>query len=183
MVTSVNFRETDIKGIYEIARRPNADFRGFFMKVLDFQVFTPWGNRKVEQINLTYTKESGTIRGLHYQVVPNEEAKLVTCIYGQVTDIVVDLRRNSPTFGKYVSIELNSETQNSVLIPEGCAHGLQTMTNDVKMLYAHSAPYVRASERTIYPLDKDLAIKWPMQISYISDKDKDGQNLCELASG
>ena len=173
----VSFNKTNINGVYEVLRAQKIDNRGFFMKILDLRNFTEWGNRHVEQINFTYTKERGTVRGLHFQVSPNEEAKLVTCICGRVTDIVLDLRKGSSTFGDFAIVELNSESQNSILIPEGCAHGLQTMTDNVKMLYAHSAPYVKSDERTIYPLDPDLAIEWPMPIQSISDKDKNGQSF------
>lgn len=177
MVTQVSFNETSINGLYEVKRELNADNRGYFMKILDFQMFPEWGDRQVEQINLTYTKKRGTIRGMHYQVSPNEEAKMVTCIYGRVADVVLDLRKDSSTFGDFAVVELDSKIQNSILVPEGCAHGLQTLTDNVKMLYAHSAPYVKSSERTIYPLDPDLEINWPIPAQFISDKDRNGQSF------
>ena len=114
---------------------------------------------------------------MHYQMKPFHEAKLVTCINGSVFDVIVDVRPNSKTFGKYFHIELNSRTYNSILIPEGCAHGLQTLTENVTMLYAHSARYNQSSERTINPLDKTLGIQWPLPIYDISDKDKNGETF------
>jgi dTDP-4-dehydrorhamnose 3,5-epimerase len=125
----------------------------------------------VAQINHTGTRKKGTVRGMHFQYPPHAELKLVSCLRGHIWDVAVDLRAGSPTFLKWHAEELSAENGRAMLIPEGCAHGFQTLTNDVEMLYVHSAPYVTESEGGVRATDPLLAISWPMPIAEISERD------------
>lgn len=177
-----NFRvaATPIGGVFLLNRTPIEDGRGAFMRLFGYTEVPQWGGRPIKQVNKTITSMKGTLRGLHFQTSPNEEAKIVTCLKGSVLDVIADCRRTSSTFGKVFSVELNSANNSSVLIPEGCAHGLQTLENDTEMLYLHSEVYAKESECTVNPLDSYLAINWPLNVTNISDKDKAGIQFSEL---
>ncbi len=125
----------------------------------------------VAQVNLTCTSLCGTIRGLHYQYPPYAEKKLVTCIRGRIWDVIVDIRAGSPTFLQWSAEELSGDNHRSLLIPEGFAHGFQTLSDEVEILYCHSAVHVPAAEGGLYPLDPRLQISWPLPITEISERD------------
>jgi dTDP-4-dehydrorhamnose 3,5-epimerase len=133
--------------------------------------------QSIAQINHTYTARKGTIRGLHYQLPPHAEMKLISCIRGEVWDLAVDLRANSPTFLKWHAEYLTADNGFSLLIPEGFAHGFQCLTNDVELLYCHSSAYVPTVERGVHPLDASLAIDWPLPITELSHKDSEHPKL------
>ena len=137
----------------------------------------------VAQINLTCTARSGTIRGLHFQYPPHAEKKLVTCIRGRVWDVIVDIRAGSPTFLMWHAEELSDENHRSLLIPEGFAHGFQTLSDEVEMLYCHSAAYVAAAEGGLYPLDPYLQISWPLPITEFSARDRQHPALNDSFQG
>lgn len=125
----------------------------------------------IAQVNLTCTSRCGTIRGLHFQHPPHAEKKLVTCIRGRVWDVIVDIRFGSPTFLQWRAEELSDENQRSLLIPEGFAHGFQTLSDEVEMLYCHSAAYVATTESGLNVMDPRLQITWPLPITELSVRD------------
>lgn len=125
----------------------------------------------VEQVNLVRTREAGTVRGLHLQVPPVAEVKLVSCVQGRVFDVAVDLRPTSATFGSWVGYELSADVGDALLLPAGCAHGIQTLVDDCAVVYVHSAAYAPEREAGLHPLDPGLAIEWPLPPSGLSDRD------------
>lgn len=164
--------DTPLTGLKLIQRERIGDQRGFLERLFCAEELAIAGwNRSVVQINHTYTHRQGTVRGLHFQYPPHMEMKLVTCLSGAVWDVAVDLRSDSPTFLSWHAEELSADNQRSYLIPEGFAHGFQSLTDDVEMLYCHSASYTPEAEGGLNPRDPKLAINWPLDISEISDRD------------
>lgn len=162
-----------MEGLKLLRRKRFGDERGYLSRLFDAEDMSDLGWRGgVFQINETVTKRAGTVRGMHYQHPPFAEAKLVTCLAGRVEDVVVDIRAGSPTFLKHFSVELSDDNALSLLIPEGFAHGFQTRVDDVRMIYAHSAPYRPEAEGGLHPLDPALAIAWPIAIEALSDRDR-----------
>jgi dTDP-4-dehydrorhamnose 3,5-epimerase len=133
--------------------------------------------KPVAQINRTKTVGRGTVRGLHFQHPPHSEMKFVICLRGKVFDVAVDLRADSPALLKFHTQILTEDTPLALLIPEGFAHGFQSLTDDVEMLYLHSSPYIAASEGGICPTDARLGIVWPLEISEMSDRDANHPKL------
>lgn len=149
------------------------DQRGYFKRVFCRKEFLNIGlDFSLVQANESFSKTAGTIRGLHFQRPPFEEDKLVRCLNGKIFDVVFDIRKNSPTFGKYFSVELSEENQRMLLIPKGCAHGFQTLIQDCLVSYAVSAAYAPSVEGGIRWNDPFHRIPWPIQPpSLISEKD------------
>ena len=165
--------DAPLSGLKIIQRKAIEDERGFLSRVFCAEAFAQYGFEKaVNQINQTLTRQKGAVRGLHYQLPPNAEIKLVSCIKGEVLDIAVDLRKDSPTFLHWHAEVLSESNRRSLLIPEGFAHGFQTLTNNCEMLYLHSAPYAKESESAINIADPKLAITLPLAITDISERDK-----------
>ncbi len=165
--------ETPISGLKIIQRKPIADDRGFLSRLYCSEDFNVMGhNKPVSQINQTLTKKRGAIRGLHYQLPPSAETKLVNCIRGEIFDVAVDLRKDSPTYLKWHAEILSEKNQKSFLIPEGFAHGFQTLTADCELIYLHTAPYSREHERGLNCVDKKINIVWPLKITEISERDR-----------
>ena len=131
-----------------------------------------WGDRGIAQVNLSRSEAVGTVRGLHFQLPPHSEAKLVRCLKGRVWDLAVDLRRDSDTYGHWHGIELNPEIGNAFFIPEGCAHGFQALECGSELLYLHSGAWVPDSEAGIRWDDPDLSIAWLLPVTEISDRDR-----------
>lgn len=164
--------ETTIPDVKLITRKVLADERGFFSRIFCKEALTEFGwHTPIEQINHSFTQKKGTIRGFHIQNSPYQEMKLVSCLHGEVFDIAVDLRRASPTFLQWHGAYLSAENSNALLIPEGFAHGFQSLTDNVELLYCHSQVYQPSAETGITPLDSTLAIKWPLPAVNISDRD------------
>ena len=163
--------DTPIAGVKVITRKPIGDVRGFLERSFCAEDLKEagWAD-PIAQINRTFTAERGTLRGMHYQAPPMAEDKIVNCLRGSVLDVAVDLREGSPTFLQHFAIELG-EDDNALLIPKGCAHGFQTLSNDVEMLYFHSTPYSADHEDNINPQDPKLGIEWPLPVSVISERD------------
>ena len=162
-----------LDGSYTIAIRRIGDDRGFFARIWDEAIFAEHGIpiRNV-QTNLSYNRQRGTLRGLHWQVEPYGESKLVRCTRGAVYDVAVDLRRDSPTFGRWQGVRLTAEERNMVFVPAGCAHGYQALEDDAEVSYQVSHAYVPGSERGIRWNDPSLGIDWPITDDVIvSDKD------------
>ena len=164
--------DTEIPGLSIVKRLPSADNRGLFERLFCTTEINAWSNRPIKQINRSKTKLKGVIRGLHFQKKPHSEFKLITCLSGSVMDVTVDLRKKSPSFGKSFAIRLSEANDISLLVPEGCAHGFQTLTNDVEMLYLHSTSYAAQYEDGINSLDETLDINWPLACVERSERDK-----------
>lgn len=156
-----------------IERQRMVDDRGFLSRIFCARELVASGwNNPIMQINHTYTKKRGTVRGMHFQRQPCSEMKLVTVIRGEVWDVAVDLREGSSTFLQWHAETLSAENGRALLIPEGFAHGFQSLTDDVEMLYCHSVAYDSKTEDGLLPSDARLAIHWPLMISNISRRDQ-----------
>ncbi|MBC3932713.1 dTDP-4-dehydrorhamnose 3,5-epimerase family protein [Undibacterium curvum] len=165
--------ETPLRDLHLIQRLPLGDERGYFQRLFCAEELALFGWREpVQQINHTYTKEKGSVRGLHMQLAPHAEAKLITCLRGEVWDVAVDLRLGSSTFLHWHAVHLIAEKACSYLIPEGFAHGFQTLSDDVEMLYCHSQAYAPDSEFGIHVQDPRLQIHWPLPIGRQSERDQ-----------
>ncbi len=168
----MNFIETPLKGLYLIEPELIKDDRGFFTRIYCKKQFLTIGFEKdFVQFNHSFNIKKGTIRGLHYQKPPFAETKLIRCIEGGVFDVAVDLRKNSPTYLKSFGVELSSLNKLCILIPEGFAHGFQTLANDTSLLYHHSDFHSSNSEGGIRFDDPELNINWPLSVNNISTRD------------
>jgi len=126
----------------------------------------------MEQINHTHTRTAGTIRGMHYQSPPYAEMKLVSCIRGKIWDVAIDLRADSPTFLHWHAEILSPENGRALLVPEGFAHGFQSLIDDSEIVYCNSAPYAPEAEGGVLYCDAKVDIEWPLQPTVISDRDR-----------
>ena len=172
-MTNFQIIDTPLKGLKIIKRVKVSDNRGYLSRLfcLEELKLAGWKSH-VSQINHTLTSNKGTIRGMHYQNKPYKEMKFVTCLKGAIFDVAIDIRLNSPTFLHHFSLELDSEKCQGLLIPEGFAHGFQSLTKETELIYIHSNFYSSIHEGGLNPLDKKLNINWPYENFLISDKDK-----------
>lgn len=169
----MELESTFIDGVHLLKRQPQGDDRGFFERLFcKTELANIFAQQSVCQINHTYTKEGGTVRGLHFQYPPYAEKKIVSCIRGSVFDVVVDLRKGSSTFLSYYACILSDENFCSILVPEGVAHGFQTLTSNCEMLYLHTADYNPQAEGGVNALDPTINIKWPQKITIRSGRDE-----------
>lgn len=174
--------EKKLKGIYEIQLSPIGDNRGFFMRTFDLNEFNKYGLNKIwVQENHSRSIQKGIIRGLHFQLPPFTETKLVRCINGAVLDVFVDLRKDSPTFGQWDSIELSAENKKMMFIPRGFAHGFCTLTQESEVLYKVDNFYFKENERGLLWNDPDIGIDWPVECPVLSEKDQKNMKLAEFA--
>lgn len=165
--------ETALAGVRVLQLRPMTDERGWFERVYcSTDLADLIGGRQIVQVNRSRTRSSATVRGLHYQVPPFAEAKIVTCLQGTIYDIALDLRRNSPTFMRWHGETLSAENHRSLFIPEGFAHGFQTTVDDCEVLYLTTAAHDVAAERGVNPLDLRAAIVWPLAVEHLSERDR-----------
>lgn len=152
---------------------PMIDERGYFERMLCTDEFKEIGLTKpIVNINHSLTKEKGTIRGMHYQCKPKTETKIIKCIKGSILDVVIDIRENSPTFLHNYTIELNHSNDLMLYIPEGFAHGFQSLEDNTEIIYFVTNSYSQELESGLNPFDNKLSIKWPLECSFISNKDK-----------
>lgn len=169
----MKFIEKDIKGVFEITLDRIKDDRGWFTRSWCSKEFNAQGlNSNVVQCNISYNNKRGTLRGMHYQEKPYKEAKLVRCCQGSIFDVVIDLRSDSATFKKWVCIELSSNERNMLYIPEGLAHGFQTLEDNTEILYQMSEYYNSECARGVRWNDPQFAIEWPIAEKIISLKDQ-----------
>jgi len=167
------FLPTDIEGAYIVKIEKNEDERGFFARTYDVDIFNKNKlDSKIVQCNVNYTKQKGTLKGLHYQISPYEETKLIRCIRGSVCHVIVDLRPTSSTYKKWESIVLSQDEYCWRYIPKGCANGIQTLDDDTELIYQSSQYYSPEHERGIRWDDPKLNIKWPIKPTVISQKDQ-----------
>jgi len=168
-----------------IVPKRHVDDRGWFSEIFHQERLRNIGiTNHFVQDNQSTSKQAGTLRGLHFQLPPAAQAKLVTVVKGRILDVAVDIRRGSPTFGKYVSTEVSSETGHQLYIPVGFAHGFLTLENDVVVMYKGSDYYAPTHESGIRWNDPDIAFPWPLEDAniIISDKDRRLPLLKEFAS-
>jgi dTDP-4-dehydrorhamnose 3,5-epimerase len=164
--------DTPVEGLKLIQRKPIADARGYLDRMYcsdELQVLIP--GKVIRQINHTLTMKRGTVRGMHFQHPPYAETKFVNCLRGEVFDVAVDLRQGSPTFLQWHAEVLSADNHRTLVIPEGFAHGFQTLTVDCEMLYSHTASYEPGAEGGLNALDPRLAILWPEEITELSARD------------
>jgi dTDP-4-dehydrorhamnose 3,5-epimerase len=169
----MRFTESPIQGIWIIDTVPLEDSRGFFMRSFCKKELIEQGlDMEIVQINSSYNKKKGTIRGMHYQIYPCEEQKKVSCIQGSIYDVAIDLRRNSPTFLKWHAEILSANSHRMLYIPKGCAHGFQTLQDDCVVQYEVGEYYNPVFERAIRWNDPSINIKWPLPVTLMSEKDQ-----------
>jgi dTDP-4-dehydrorhamnose 3,5-epimerase len=164
--------DTPLERLKLIQRNPAGDHRGYLERMFcveELQWLIP--GRGIAQINHTLTVKRGAVRGLHFQYPPYAETKMVSCLRGEVFDVAVDLRQGSPTFLHWHAEILNADNHRSLLIPEGFAHGFQTLTEDCELLYFHTAAYRPGAEGGLNAQDPRLEIRWPEAVSELSSRD------------
>ncbi len=150
---------------------PHGDQRGSFIRLYCQEVLRT-ACPHIAQISHSFTKERGTVRGMHYQEAPHQEVKVVICLRGSVWDVGVDVRENSPTRYAWHGEELSAENRRAMVLTEGFAHGFQTLEPDTELLYLISTPYCPQAERGLSPLDPALAIEWPLEVCNLSQRDQ-----------
>ena len=169
----MNFLPTPLAGSYIIEIEPIADERGFFSRLWCRQEFQAVGlNMDFEQHSISYNWKRGTLRGMHYQIAPHEEVKLVRCSRGAIWDVILDLRPNSRTFCRWFAEELTADNHKTLYVPAGFAHGFQTLTDDAEVLYQITEPYHPESARGVRWDDAAFGIKWPLPNPILSVRDR-----------
>lgn len=167
------FTETKLKGAYIIEPEKKGDVRGFFARAFDNEIFKEYGlNPIVRQCNISYSKTKGTLRGLHFQLPPYQEAKFLRCVRGKIYDVIVDLRAKSDTYKQWVGIELSADNYKMLYAPEGFAASFQTLTDDVELFYQVSQEYKPEYERGVRWNDPSFNIDWPLEPTVMTEKDK-----------
>jgi dTDP-4-dehydrorhamnose 3,5-epimerase len=177
-------QDTPLAGVKIVTPRKHGDHRGFFSEVYNETTWRAAGlDIRFVQDNHSLSAAAGTIRGLHFQIVPRAQAKLVRVARGRVLDVAVDLRRSSPTYGRHFAIELSADNWAQLFVPVGFAHGFCTLTEDAEVLYKVSELYSPAHDRGLAWDDPDLAIAWPFtaEQATLSDKDRRWPRLRDLA--
>lgn len=173
MMARFTLEPTLLAGVSVIQRHPMGDARGYLERLFCQEELQPLiGTRSIVQINHTLTARAGTVRGMHFQHPPHAEMKLVSCLRGEVFDVAVDLRKGSPTYLKCHAERLSGDNHKTFVIPEGFAHGFQTLTDDCELLYLHTAAYEKDAEGGFDALDAALAIDWPLPILERSARDQ-----------
>ena len=177
----MEFTETKLQGAFLITMKKIEDDRGFFARGWCRDEFTKHGlNPNMVQLNVGFSYKKGTLRGLHYQDPPHQEAKFVRCTRGAIFDVIVDLRPGSPTRGQWLGAELTPENALMLYAPEGFAHGYQTLADDTEMYYLTSGFYVASAARGVRYNEPAFGISWPLPIAVISEAD---QNWPDWAAG
>lgn len=174
----MRFIDTKLKEAFIIELEPKEDERGFFARSFCQEEFKAHGlNSRVVQCNISFNRKRGTLRGLHYQIAPYEEAKLVRCTRGAIYDVIIDLRPESPTFKQWIGVELTAENHRMLYVPEGFAHGFQTLEDNTEVFYQVSEFYHPESERGVRWDDPAFNIEWPLPVTVVSEKDQRWSNF------
>ena len=172
--------ETSLKGVFVLEPQVFGDARGWFME--------SWSQRKMEeagikvdfvQDNQSFSAQKGTLRGLHYQLNPKCQAKLLRCTRGKIFDVAVDIREGSPQYGQWVGVELSAENKKQLFIPRGFAHGFITLTDDVEVQYKADNYYAPECDGNIRWNDPDIGVEWPIEPVILSEKDQKAPLLKE----
>lgn len=168
----MKFLAAEIPGVYLVEPEPIEDERGFFARVFCAGDFAARGlAAHVAQCSLSFNSRKGTLRGMHYQAAPHEESRLVRCTRGAIFDVALDLREGSATFGRWAAFELTAENRRMIHVPEGVAHGFQTLVDEAEVHYQMSAGYEAASARGTRWNDPAFAIRWPIANPILSERD------------
>lgn len=174
----MKFFELELNDAFIIELEKFTDQRGFFARTFDHMQFEEKGlESTIVQTNISFTEKKGTIRGLHYQINPFEETKIVMCSKGKIFDIIIDVRKKSNTFGKWIGLELNEKNSKILYIPKGFAHGFQTLEDNSQVIYQNSQIHKPEYEKGIRWDDPFFKIKWPLNEKIISDKDESWKNF------
>ena len=174
----MTFTATTLKGSFLVNIMPQGDNRGWFARTWCKKEFEEIGHHQEWiQMNHSFTGNKGTIRGLHFQLAPHTEIKMVRCIAGSVYDVIVDVRKHSATYLKWFAAELSSVNKKMMYIPEGFAHGFQTLTDDVELIYQHTSFYTPEAEAGINYNDNTIGVQWPLPLTDISDRDRKLPNI------
>jgi len=176
--------DVPIADLKTVERQQLGDSRGFVARLFCAKELATAGwHKPIAQINQSLTHKRGTIRGLHFQHMPHTEMKLVTCLRGAVWDVAVDVRAGSPTFLQWHAVELSDANHRATLIPEGFAHGFQTLCDECELIYMHSMPYSPESDTGLNSKDPMLSIHWPLAVTEISARDSQHAMLDEQFKG
>ena len=168
----MQFSQTKLKGAFIIDLEQKTDYRGFFARTFCAQEFEAHGLKPtVAQCNLSFNHKRGTLRGMHYQVPPAAETKLIRCTQGAIYDVIVDMRPESPTFLQHIGVELSAANRRALYVPEMFAHGYQALTDGAEVIYQVGEFYRPGFERGLRFNDPLLDIEWPLPVSEISVKD------------
>ena len=166
------FEELPVSGAYLVQVEPHSDERGFFARTWSAEEFRSHGlNPALVECSISFNDLAGTLRGMHFQAAPHEEAKLVRCTRGSIFDVVIDLRPSSPTYRGFARLELSAADRRALYVPEGCAHGFQTLEDATEVLYQISHPHVPTAARGVRWDDPAFSISWPRPPSRISKRD------------
>lgn len=167
------FTQTKLPGAFVIELEKHADERGFFARTFCEKEFKAQGlNTEVVQCNVSFNKTKGTLRGMHFQATPFEEAKLVRCTAGSIYDVIIDLRPSSPAFKEYFAVELSAENRKMLYVPEGFAHGFQTLEDDTEIFYQMSQYFSSEHARGVRWDDPAFGIEWPEDERIIVERDR-----------
>ncbi len=173
MGDGLTIHTTPLRDVMVVDTAVHTDHRGAFARLFCAEALEPViGARPIAQINHSRTYVPGAVRGLHFQHAPHAEMKLVRCVRGRVWDVAVDLRAGSPTLLQWHAEELSADNRRMLVIPEGCAHGFQVLDADSELLYLHTAAYAPAADAGVCATDPRLAIRWPLAIRDLSDRDR-----------
>jgi len=174
----MTFHETQIPGAFEIRLEPIKDDRGFFARAWCGSEFEAHGlDAGLQQSNISFNPRKGTLRGMHFQVAPFAETKLVRCTRGAIYDVVLDLRPESPKFKQWIAVTLTAEIRNMVYVPKGCAHGFLTLQDETEVFYQMSEVYNAESAQGVRWNDPAFGIAWPEKVEVISNRDRDYPNF------
>jgi len=174
----MKYHETKLAGVFEVRIEPQYDERGFFARTWCQNEFEARGlNSRLVQCSISFNTRKGTLRGMHYQVEPYAETKLVRCTRGAIYDVILDLRVKSPTFKDWIAVVLSAETRNMVYVPEGCAHGFLTLEDESEVFYEMSEFYNAESARGVRWDDPAFRIAWPGKVEVISERDRTYPNF------
>lgn len=167
------FTPTGLPGAFLVELEKREDDRGFFARTWCQREFLERNlNPKVVQCSISYNRRKGTLRGMHYQLPPHEEAKLIRCTSGAIHDVIIDLRAGSPTFKQHVAVLLSGENHRMLYVPEGFAHGFQTLVNRTEVLYQMSESYAPEFARGVRWDDPAFGIAWPLADRIIAERDR-----------
>jgi dTDP-4-dehydrorhamnose 3,5-epimerase len=167
------FQPTKLPGVFEIRIEPHLDERGFFARSWCQREFEEHGlNPVTVQCSIAFNEKKGTLRGVHYQSEPHPETKLVRCTKGAVYDVVVDLRRDSPTFRQWIGVVLSADNRNTMYVPAGCGHGLLTLEDHTEVFYQMSEFYYPELSRGVRWNDPTFQIQWPWEPLVMSERDR-----------
>ena len=167
------FHETELPGAFVVTPEPAHDERGFFARTWCAHEFAEHGlDARIAQCSVSFNRRKGTLRGLHYQTAPRAEAKLVRCTHGAIHDVIVDLRRGSPTFTRHVAAVLSADNRRMLYVPEGFAHGFQTLADDSEVFYQISEMHSPEHARGVRWNDPTFAIEWPLQVTAMNERDR-----------